>query len=114
MQERTDFNLMRQIQERSRLVEQQDLRRLRQCPGNHAPLPFPSREIRHDAIAQVGNIRGVHRLHRNAEVLLILPPEPDRPAQSLMMRIPAHEDGFTDGEGKHLKDLLVPAMTKRG
>ena len=44
---RADFNLVLDIEKRGGLIQQEDLGRLRQGPGNHATLAFTARKIHH-------------------------------------------------------------------
>ena len=103
---RADFNLVLEIEKRGRLIQQEDLGRLRQGPGNHAALAFTARKIHHRTTSQVSEIRRLHSLFGNQHILSAFPAESCTPLRAMIMRIPAHQNRFHHRIGKDLRALL--------
>src|SRR5262245_2655400 len=99
-QDRTDIELMLQIEERSRLIKQQHLWCLSECPSNHRPLTLPSGEIHDGTFGEMRHIHCGHRLVGNGTVLPAIPTESIIPAGAAPMRESPHHHRFRHTEGK--------------
>ena len=105
-EDRADIELVAQVEEDGRLVEQQDPGCLRQRTGNDGPLAFPIGDFAGRPTGQRQNLHGLHRLLRESDVSRRFPPESRETASNLLVWEPPHQHRFHDGKRKQELALL--------
>src|SRR5213594_2570401 len=105
-EDRADIELVAQVEEDGRLVEQQDPGCLRQRTGDDGPLAFPIGDLADRPTGQRQDLHSLLRLLRESDISRRFPPESRETASTLLVWEPPHQHRFHDGKGKQELALL--------